>query len=42
MKTNANTEWKKGPTMEVLIPVLVLVAWIILQAWVLPHFGVKT
>jgi len=28
--------------MEILIPVGILVAWIILQAWILPHFGVKT
>ena len=31
-----------GRTMEVLIPLGVLVVWIILQAWVLPHLGVKT
>lgn len=28
--------------MELLIPVGVLVAWVVLQAWVLPRFGVKT
>jgi hypothetical protein len=28
--------------MESLIPLGVLVAWIILQAWVLPRLGVKT
>jgi len=28
--------------MELLIPLGVLVVWIILQAWVLPRFGVKT
>lgn len=28
--------------MEFLIPVGILVVWIILQAWVLPRFGVKT
>jgi hypothetical protein len=33
---------KKGVTMEVFIPVAILVAWVILQAWILPRFGVKT
>jgi hypothetical protein len=28
--------------MEILIPLGVLAAWVILQAWVLPRFGVKT
>jgi hypothetical protein len=31
-----------GKTMEILIPLGILVVWIILQAWVLPRFGVKT
>jgi hypothetical protein len=31
-----------GKTMELLIPLGVLVVWIILQAWVLPRLGVKT
>ena len=42
MNTNLATESKGGKTMEILIPLGVLVAWIILQAWVLPRFGVKT
>jgi hypothetical protein len=29
-------------TMEFLIPLVALVAWVVLQAWVLPRFGVKT
>ena len=33
---------RQGEIMEILIPLGVLVAWIILQAWVLPRFGVKT
>ncbi len=37
-----NTAIKGGRMMEILIPLGVLVAWIILQAWVLPRFGVKT
>ena len=40
---NNLTNWKKErPIMEILIPIAVLAAWIILQAWVLPRFGVKT
>ena len=31
-----------GKKMVVLIPLGILVIWIILQAWVLPRFGVKT
>ena len=33
---------RKGNAMEILIPLGVFVVWIILQAWVLPRFGVKT
>jgi hypothetical protein len=33
---------KGAKVMEFLIPVVVLVAWVVLQAWVLPRFGVKT
>jgi hypothetical protein len=36
----ANNEGAK--TMEFLIPLAVLVAWFVLQAWVLPRLGVKT
>lgn len=42
MSGNVGTESKRGSTMEILIPLAVLVAWIILQVWVLPRFGVKT
>ncbi len=31
-----------GRTMEVLIPLGVLLLWIVLQAWVLPRLGVKS
>ncbi len=31
-----------GRTMEILIPLGILLIWIILQAWVLPRLGVKT
>jgi len=33
---------KGAKTMEILIPLGLLVVWIILQVWVLPRFGVKT
>jgi len=33
---------KGAKSMELLIPLVILAAWIILQAWVLPRFGVKT
>lgn len=36
MKTNG------ARMMEVLIPLGILVGWFVLQAWVLPRFGVKT
>ncbi len=31
-----------GKNMAFLIPLGILVVWIILQAWVLPRFGVNT
>jgi hypothetical protein len=31
-----------GNNMELLIPLGILAVWIILQAWVLPRFGVQT
>ena len=42
MDTKPGTANKGGKVMEVLIPLGVLVVWFILQAWVLPRFGVKT
>jgi hypothetical protein len=39
--TNATAN-RGGRTMEIVIPLGALVIWIILQAWVLPRFGVKT
>ncbi len=42
MKTSFDPANRGGKTMEILIPLGVLVVWIILQAWVLPRFGVKT
>jgi hypothetical protein len=33
---------KGAKAMEVLVPLGILVAWFVLQAWVLPRFGVKT
>ena len=42
MNTANTTASSGGKTMEILIPLGILVVWIILQAWVLPRFGVKT
>jgi hypothetical protein len=28
--------------VEIFIPIAAVAAWIVLQAWVLPRFGVKT
>ncbi len=42
MDMNPVTDKKRGFAMEILIPVAFLGAWILLQAWVLPRFGVKT
>jgi hypothetical protein len=36
------TSKKRGVITEILIPLAVLGAWIILQVWVLPKFGVRT
>jgi hypothetical protein len=33
---------KRGRFMEILIPIAILAAWFILQAWVLPRLGVGT
>jgi|GEM_PF-844908 len=34
---------QKGSTaMDFILPVGILVAWIVLQVWVLPRFGVST
>lgn len=40
--TNNQKDLQGGKIMEILIPLGVLTVWIILQAWVLPRFGVKT
>ena len=42
MNSNLAPANRGGKTMEILIPLGVLVVWIILQAWVLPRLGVKT
>lgn len=33
---------KRGRDVEIIIPIAVLAAWFILQAWVLPRLGVST
>jgi hypothetical protein len=42
MSDDPAPEKGEGQTMEVLIPLGVLLVWIILQAWVLPRLGEKT
>jgi len=42
MTLSENPSEKSKSTMEILLPIAFLVAWIVLQAWVLPRFGVKT
>ncbi len=37
-----NAAIKGDKAMEILIPLGILVAWIILQAWILPRFGMQT
>jgi hypothetical protein len=39
---DANHTAKGATAMEIFIPLVVLAAWIVLQVWVLPRFGVKT
>ena len=39
---SGGTSNQGAKTMELLIPLGVLVVWIILQAWVLPRLVVKT
>jgi hypothetical protein len=39
---NLSANHLKEKIMEILIPLGVVAAWVILQAWVLPRFGVKT
>lgn len=40
--SSATSEMQRGKIMDILIPLGLVAAWIILQAWVLPRFGVKT
>jgi len=37
-----NTVIKDGKTMEILLPLGIVAAFIVLQMWVLPYFGIKT
>jgi hypothetical protein len=39
---NNKLQSQGAKTMEVLVLVAFVAAWVILQAWVLPRFGVKT
>lgn len=38
---SSSPSWRKS-VMEILMPLGILAAWIILQLWVLPRMGVKT
>ena len=40
--TLASSKSRARQIMEFLIPVALIVLWLVLQAWVLPRFGVKT
>ena len=42
MTVSENPSETSRPIMEILFPIAILAAWIVLQAWVLPRFGVKT
>jgi hypothetical protein len=42
MDNSLTNQKKERPMMEILIAIAIFAAWIILQAWVLPRFGVKT
>ena len=39
---NTTARFPGGKIMELLVPLGILVVWFVLQAWVLPRFGVKT
>ena len=39
---SATARFPGGKIMEILVPLGILVVWFVLQAWVLPRFGVKT
>jgi hypothetical protein len=42
MSSDPEAAGSRGKLMELLIFLGVLVAWVILQVWVLPRLGVKT
>jgi hypothetical protein len=42
MNTDPTTPNPGATKMEFLIPLGALAAWIILQVWVLPRFGIKS
>lgn len=39
---NTTARSPEGKIMEILVLLGILVVWFVLQAWVLPRFGVKT
>ena len=42
MNKHCDTRNEGGKPMEILIPLGIVVAWIVLQGWVLPRLGVQT
>lgn len=42
MSIDRKTHRKRAPAVEIFVVVALVVAWIILQVWVLPRLGVKT
>jgi hypothetical protein len=39
---NTTSQLRGGNTVEWIAVIGIVVAWFVLQAWVLPRFGVKT
>jgi hypothetical protein len=39
---NTTSQLRGGKTVEWIVVIGIVVAWFVLQAWVLPRFGVKT
>ena len=42
MNTHIESRKGVGKAMEILVPLGILALWLILQAWVLPRFGIRT
>lgn len=42
LSMNNDVPSQRSITMEILFPLIVLAIWFIMNAWVLPRFGVQT